>query len=679
MTTELNHQARHAMASPLRSARLERKVQRLAAVAQSLTQGRAVAGLCRKVLAAGDGGQHVLPDASRLNNDGNPLQLCLSSGARGTVLKIIGDPGAQLPELESRYRSTRAAVRTCLKDAGAGSLLALAERTLDCVLPDSAQARAAYRHGFAWIGVSPDQPGAAFYAEMAPLGQHGGWDRASTWLAGILPDDRAAQAAIAALRAHCVVASAGLEGSTPQDARAKIYFRLSTPMALAALGIELLATPEVRDFLTIAMAQFAIDRDGLVLSIGFSLASGAVADVKVDLCGHCLRHDGAGWSALLARLAARFALARAPLDALLADGACAVAFVGFGLDAKLSPRLNVYLNAATPHTPPARAALAAAGDDGVAYLCRLQHQDGHWNDYRLPVGASDQWVSAYVGLALARYGAARGHGPALTAARRAAAWLLAARADAPGWGYNAGTGADADSTALALALLRALGLPNAPADQQLLRRHWRGAEAGGGAGVATYEGPDAWGRAHWCVTPLAYLGMAPDQQRALRTGFLDGLRSNRMADGQWRSYWWRNPYYSTFGTLEALNQLGIEEAQPMAAPAAAIVVDNPFDLACLLGSELLRGRAPDQFGKQLRTLLAWQHNDGRWPGHANLRVTDQHCPAPWDEPSGAYYADHAGTLSTATVLRMLALATQPPARFARAAAAPPQAAPETVS
>jgi hypothetical protein len=642
------------MAPPLRSARLERKVQRLAAVAQSLTQGRAVAGLCRDVLAAGDGGQHVLPNASRLNNDGNPLQLCLSSGARGTVLKVIGDPGAQLPELESRYRSTRAAVRTCLKDAGAGTLLALAERTLDCLLPDSAQARAPYRHGFAWIGVSPDQPGAAFYAEMAPLGQHGGWDSASVWLAGILPDDRAAQAAIAALRTRCVVASAGLEGSTPQDARAKIYFRLSTPMALAALGIDLLATAEVRDFLTIAMEQFAVDRDGLVLSIGFSLASGAVADVKVDLCGHCLRHDGAGWNALLARLAARFALARAPIDALLADGECAVAFIGFGLDAKLSPRLNVYLNAATPPVPPARAALATAADDGIAYLCQLQHQDGYWSDYRLPVGASDQWVSAYVGLALARYGTAHEHQPALAAARRAAAWLLATRADAPGWGYNASTGADADSTALALALLRELDLPNPPADQHMLRRHWRDA----GAGAATYEGPDAWGQAHWCVTPLAYLGMAPDQQRALRASFLDGVRSNRMADGQWRSYWWRNPYYSTFGTLEVLRQLGIDEALPPAA-AVPIVIDNAFDLACLLGGELLRGRTVDQFGTQLRTLLAWQNSDGRWPGHPNLRVTDQHCQAPWDEPSGAYYTDHAGTISTATVLRMLTLAAQP--------------------
>lgn len=648
------------MAVPLRSARLDGKVRRLGALAQSLTQGGAVAVLCRHVLAADSAGAGFLADASRLNNDGTPLQLCLSSGRRGTVLKIIGDPGTHLAGLEARYRRSREAVRTCLAAAGAGGLDALAERTLDQVLPASAEARAAYRHGFVWIGVSPDQPGAAFYAEMAPLGQHGGWDRTSAWLASILPDAGAAQASIATLRASCVVASVGLEGSTVADARAKIYFRLKAPMALAALGIELLAAPEVADFLNMSMEGFAIDRDGLVMSIGFSLASGAIADIKVDLCGHCLRHGGAAWSALLQRLAQRFGLAPAPLAGLLDKGECGVAFVGFGLDARRVPRLNIYLNAGTAPGAPSRAALAAAADDGVAYLCRLQHADGYWSDYRLPVGASDQWVSAYVGLALARYASASGNAAALAAARRAAAWLQAGRSYEAGWGYNGSTGADADSTALALALLRALGLAPAAPDQHFLRSHWRAAAAGVTAGAATYQGPKAWGEAHWDVTPLAYLGMAPEQQRSLRAGFLDGVRANRMADGQWRSYWWRNPYYSTFATLEALAELGVPEPAPRpAALAGPVRVDNAFDLACLLGSELLRQRPPAQFGQQLRALLGWQGSAGGWPGHANLRVTDDTCSTPWESPAGTYYADQAGTISTATVLRMLALALQP--------------------
>ncbi len=56
------------------------------------------------------------------------------------------------------------------------------------------------------------------------------------------------------------------------------------------------------------------------------------------------------------------------------------------------------MSAALParHARHPRAALRA----GVDYIARAQHQAGCWTDFWVPVGSSDAWVSAYVGLAL---------------------------------------------------------------------------------------------------------------------------------------------------------------------------------------------------------------------------------------------------------------------------------------
>jgi hypothetical protein len=238
---------------------------------------------------------------------------------------------------------------------------------------------------------------------------------------------------------------------------------------------------------------------------------------------------------------------------------------------------------------------------------------------------------------------------ASTAARRAATWLRTARPYSAGWGYNSHTGPDADSTAICLGLLRELRLPIAAEDQTFLRQHWRTE-----GGMATYDGPGAWGCAHWDVTPWGYLGMNVAAQRLLRESFLRGLYENRMPDGMWRAYWWRNPYYSTFVTLEVLEELGLAEPDLICAQSSGpIEVDNAFDLGCLIGIELLRASPPELIGRQLRALLDWQKEDGRWSGHANLRVTDDSCYKPWNEPVGEYYADAAGTFSTSTVVRVL--------------------------
>jgi hypothetical protein len=355
-------------------------------------------------------------------------------------------------------------------------------------------------------------------------------------------------------------------------------------------------------------------------------------------------------------------LAPLPIAEALAEPVVEVAFLGFGLSAADSePRLNVYLKPALTKVPvrgdrltsddeSVRAALA----DAVDFLAAIQEPDGRWMDYDLPVGSADQWVTAYVGLALAEAGTVadrrEGKGPA----RRAVQWLLSHRSYPAGWGYNGRTGPDADSTAFALRLQRTLGLSLDPADIAFLRSLWQTDEdpCQGRGGFATYPRPDAWGAAHPDVTPNAFLALPVEDRAGLTPELLDAVRRWRRPDGLWPAYWWRQPYFGSYLMLEMLDELGLGEAWlPAPAAGSAYEADDAFNLAALLGIERLRGRPVTPL---LRALLAQQRPDGSWDGAPNLRVTDPACFDPWRDPQGQLYADVRRTFTTATAVRVLA-------------------------
>jgi hypothetical protein len=632
------------------SARLRRKVEVLGLAAEGLF-GPAISAekSCLEVLATPDGGEDFLAGASALNSDGVPLQLCLSSSHGGTDLRLIGDPGTHCGDLEARDRCSRTTLDRCVRMNASDDISPLVNTTLAHLLPQSAEERARYLNGFLWIAVSPGRPGVAFYAELAPLGEAAGWQKVEQWLGCVLPQSRISGQVLAALRRHAVPASAGLEGRSKDDLRVKIYFRLKQTLPLDRLGIDLFADGQVAEFLRMAMGNFGVDRDGLVLCVGFSVATGELADVKVDLCGHCLAYAEDEWPRVVSSLTSRWDLAPLPVEDALKKHGCKVAFLGFGLDSAGNRRLNLYLNAAEPRQAPLAGEIRAALTDGVRYLRNLQNEDGYWTDFDLPVGASSEWITAYVGLALARAARQGANREAVAAAERAALWLSSQRSYEVGWGYNGKTGPDSDSTAIAIGLLRELGQPIRPEDQALLRERWQPE-----GGLATYSGPGAWGVAHWDVTPIGYLGLSPADQTELRPSFLAALQESRMPSGMWRAYWWRNPYYSTFSTLEALEELGIEE--PAQVPGSSrMEVDNAFDLACAIGIHGFRTDWTQRSVNVLRGLLSWQQADGGWPGHPNLRVTEDSCFEPWVEPAGEYYSDNAATLTTATVIRVLSL------------------------
>jgi hypothetical protein len=298
---------------------------------------------------------------------------------------------------------------------------------------------------------------------------------------------------------------------------------------------------------------------------------------------------------------------------------------------------------------------------GCAYLLRCQAASGLLRDYALPVGPSGDWVTAVAGLALAEAGARGVHEGATTeAARRAAGWLVGVRNYDAGWGYNAATGPDADSTAHVLALLRALGLPLAHADVDFLVAHRRA-----DGGFATYDrrGAAGWGQSHIDVTPVVFLALPAEERIAFADETAAFLLANRGADGSWPAYWWRGRQYSTYWSLRALRAVGRHDdaiAPPCLIREPLHDVRSYFDLAYAIGILQLAGADEDSaVARLVRHLQRGQRSDGSWPGGYDLRVTDARlrrpgCDPPLPDDRSRYYADLAGIMTTAHVVRVLA-------------------------
>ncbi len=586
---------------------------------------------------------------SELNGDGCPVQLCLTSSAEGHRERLIVDPAWWHGDPGARLEASRRAVGLALRRCGAAGLMQLGDRLFEEVDPGDRALLAAFDRGFVWIGAGLDRPGVAVYLDAWPFGRDGAWDRAHRWLGGTGP----ARRCVEGLRPHATVASLGFEGVDPARAVAKLYFRLDRPLRLGDLGTGLLADPALAVFLAKVIGDRRMNLSGTVFSLGFDLATGEVADAKADLCGHCVPRPAAEWAELLTDLAETFGLRRTTVADDLVAGACDVAFVGFGTDRRGRHRLNVYLRPpeerAEVVTENRDARVRAACRAAVGNLLDLQHGTGGWEDYRLPVGSSTQWVTGFAGFALARVAAVTGDAAARAAAEAAARHLLEHRAYPAGWGFNDRTGPDADSTAVTIRLLRALGLPVERRDERWLLERWRPE-----GGFATYDGPGHWGSPHPCVTAMAVPALADPDLEGLREGLTAYLKRTVQPDGTWPAYWWRSHYYSTFHHLLLLRGLGLLAGSfvPPHGPGAP-AHPSAFETAYAAGIAWLAGDE-EQTDTLLTRLLAGQRFDGGWSGAPDLRVTEPDCARPWESPRGRTYTDPRGVITTASALLVFA-------------------------
>ncbi|MEA3011128.1 MAG: hypothetical protein QOJ91_2820 [Sphingomonadales bacterium] len=295
---------------------------------------------------------------------------------------------------------------------------------------------------------------------------------------------------------------------------------------------------------------------------------------------------------------------------------------------------------------------AASAQAAAAFLVAERDQDDFWRDFRLVNGASDEWVTAFVGYALVGSGLNLPDG--LVAQTVAA--LLGRQRPEGGWGYNRVSPADADSTAWTLKFLRSAGYrgPEVERADSFLRSHLLP-----GGGISTYAagtrisfaGADGarddsgWRGAHGCVAANA-AGLIGEPV----AGF---LRSSQAADGAWTAYWWQSDVFATALALEAV---AADEARARALAWAAQRTESPssaFDRAWLVRILALGDSAAREKARTLASsLAAAQRRDGGWDSSAEMLFPD---PAEASRRPGMEIVVDDGRLFTAASA-LLALA-----------------------
>lgn len=282
------------------------------------------------------------PLRSTLNNDGTPLQICVTADRSGAGVKLIGDPGATAPSIAERLASGQAALAAVFDQTSCGTTAA---RILAATLPPSLTDYPEAANGIIWLGSAVGSSARAFYVKARWNDAGADWDKLDTLAGLVLLRPIEAQTTIAALRKVARPLSVGLETAGTDRARLKVYWRLEQPVALGSVGIGLLADAAFGDLLRSIVGARRISPAGLVFSVSFALANGSLCDVKLDICAHCVPRAPLAWLETIEALAAQHGLAVPAIGPMLEARRADIAFVGLGIDADGRKRLNVYLKA----------------------------------------------------------------------------------------------------------------------------------------------------------------------------------------------------------------------------------------------------------------------------------------------------------------------------------------------
>lgn len=292
---------------------------------------------------------------SGLNRDGSPLELCLSALSSVCLSRFVADPASTEDDPLARCAAGLAALEAAYDPTRSRRLRPLCAATLETIvgplvgpLADQAVAELGrYVEGLLWLGAGPGLPGLALYVDATKLDPVERWRRAAAWLGALLAQGAEAEAVVARLAPAGELMAVGVEGTEPADARAKLFWRLRQPIALAELGVPRFLDPALFDFLGLLLdADRPLPLSGLVLSASFRVASGELFDAKLDLCGHCLAYAPAEWEARLARATTAFGLVPLPVGRALAGGRAEVAFVGLNRN-PMGSRLDLFLKPAS--------------------------------------------------------------------------------------------------------------------------------------------------------------------------------------------------------------------------------------------------------------------------------------------------------------------------------------------
>ncbi len=300
------------------------------------------------------------------------------------------------------------------------------------------------------------------------------------------------------------------------------------------------------------------------------------------------------------------------------------------------------------------ARIEAAACRAAGFLLAERDQDDFWRDFRLANGASDEWVTAFVGYSLVASSLPLPDGLVPQTIRA----LLGRQRPEGGWGYNRISPADSDSTAWALKFLRAAGYqgPEVERAEAFLRSHILP-----GGGVSTYAactrisfadatgaGDDSgWRGSHLCVAAnVAGLIGEP------LAGF---LQASQEPEGAWTAYWWRDDVFATALAVDALAGGEARSRATVWAMRRAALTSAAFDRAWLVRILALGDAAERARARTLAVALAsGQWWDGGWDSSAEMLFPDP--AAASRDPAAAVVPDDRRLFTAASVLLAFASA-----------------------
>jgi squalene cyclase len=301
------------------------------------------------------------------------------------------------------------------------------------------------------------------------------------------------------------------------------------------------------------------------------------------------------------------------------------------------------MNAPRDRGNQAKVMVPDAIERGVQFLLANQGRDGLWRDFHTPAGEASLWPTAFIATALDSVPVGR---DALEGAARA---LASTQNDDGGWGYNEEVPTDADSTAWALLFLSRTGGHERACRRAVacLVRHQRADDGG----VATYSTSRPirrfmcvgwwmpfWG---WCRPHTEVTAVAGRALTACAPGAGTGadaawrfVRSQQNVTGEWSSYWWTSPHYTTAQAVAFATSRGEREVVDRAAVWAlrnrADFASSAFAIAMTLSILLSAGVDVGAIDRAVGDLIALQEADGSWPSHPIMRI-----PVPPDrDPNG---------------------------------------------
>lgn len=285
------------------------------------------------------------PRPPGLNEDGTPIEICVTCEEERYRCRFIGDPDPELRDAEARLVLFARALRQVAGLCGAETLVDTIERATQAWVPSDPEGIRKVAERILWIAAGIDSPGIGIYLDGRVAGLRESWSQAEDWLRGILPDPAPALAFTEAFSGRAGLGGVGIEGLTPAYARVKFHWQLIEPASLDRLGLPLIGDDAIRRFLDLMVHDRPLRHDVPFFSAAFDLTTGALSDVKLDLCGcgHCLAYTAEEWADRLALCCQEFGLALPPVRDDLLAGNYQGALLGFGVDVKGRGRLNFYL------------------------------------------------------------------------------------------------------------------------------------------------------------------------------------------------------------------------------------------------------------------------------------------------------------------------------------------------